>query len=88
LSATQSFSVIVNPLTPPQFSSASWSNGHIALQVSGQSGPDYEVETSTNLTQWSSAFDTNSPTLPFVWTDTNYAAPQRFYRIILGPPLP
>jgi len=26
--------------------------------------------------------------VPFVWTDTNSAAPRRFYRIKLGPPLP
>jgi hypothetical protein len=26
--------------------------------------------------------------VPFVWTDTNIAAPQRFYRVKLGPPLP
>ena len=62
--------------------------GQFSFSISGQSGPDYAVETSTNLTQWSSVFITNSPALPFVWTDTNSAVPQRFYRIKLGPPLP
>ena len=28
------------------------------------------METSTNLTQWSNVFITNSPALPFNWTDT------------------
>jgi hypothetical protein len=46
------------------------------------------VQASTNLTQWSTVFLTNSPALPFAWTDTNSAAPGRFYRVKLGPPLP
>jgi hypothetical protein len=88
LSVTQSFSVIVNPLSEPTVSNVSVAGGQFSLSVSGQSGPDYAIETSTNLTDWSNAFITNSPSLPFVWTDTNSAAPQRFYRVKLGPPLP
>ncbi len=87
-SATQNFSVIVNPLSAPGISSFSFNGGQFGFNVSGQRGPDYAVETSTNLTQWSNVFTTNSPALPFVWTDTNSAAPQRFYRVKLGPPLP
>ena len=64
-------------------------NGQFSLQANGQTGPDYEVQTSTNLTQWSMAFITNSPTLPFIWIDTNIAnMPTRFYRVVVGPPLP
>ena len=66
----------------------SWVFGQFSFNVNGQSGPDYAIETSTNLTQWSDIFITNSPVLPFNWTDTNSAAPQRFYRVKLGPPLP
>jgi hypothetical protein len=88
MSATQSFSVVVNPLSAPGISSISFAGGQFGFNVSGQSGPDYAVETSTNLAQWSAVFTTNSPALPFVWTDTNSAAPQRFYRVKLGPPLP
>jgi regulation of enolase protein 1 (concanavalin A-like superfamily) len=88
LSATQSFTVVVNPLAPPQLSSAGWSNGKFVLQVNGQSGPDYAIETSTNLTQWSSVYITNSPALPFNWTESPTNSPQRFYRIKAGPPLP
>jgi len=88
LSATQSFSVVVNPLSAPGISNVSFAGGHFGFNISGQSGPDYAVETSTNLTQWGTAFVTNSPALPFIWTDTNSALPQRFYRIKLGPPLP
>ena len=88
LSVTQSFIVTVNPLTQPGLGSISLAGGHFSFNVSGQSGPDYAIETSTNLTQWTSAFITNSPALPFNWTDAATNLPQRFYRIKLGPPLP
>jgi hypothetical protein len=88
LSATQSFSIIVNPLSAPGISNISISGGKFSFNVSGQTGPDYAIETSANLTQWSSVYLTNSPALPFVWTDTNSSAPLRFYRVKLGPPLP
>jgi hypothetical protein len=88
LSATQSFTVTVSPLTQPSFGNITAAGGQFSFSVSGQSGPDYAIETSTNLTDWSNVFTTNSPALPFVWTDTNSAVPQRFYRVKLGPPLP
>jgi hypothetical protein len=79
---------VVNPLSAPGLSDVFLANGHIGFNISGQSGPDYAVETSTNLMQWSTAFITNSPALPFLWTDTNSIEPQQFYRLKLGPPLP
>ena len=88
LSATQSFTVTVNPLTLPQFASVGWSNGQFVLQVSGQNGPDYEIQTSTNLTQWSAVFATNSPAMPFSWQDIAATNSAGFYRVIVGPPLP
>jgi hypothetical protein len=89
LSATQTFTAIVTPLVSPSVSSATWNNGQFALQVNGETGPDYAVEVSTNLIDWSNLFITNSPPMPFVWSDTNAAAqPMQFYRIKAGPPLP
>ncbi len=88
LSATQNFSVVVNPLSTPGISNISFSDGQFSFHVSGQSGPDYAIETSTNLTQWTSVFLTNSPALPFNWTNAAASSPVRFYRIKLGPPLP
>ena len=88
LSATQSFSVIVNPLSAPSVSNISARGAQFSFTVSGQDGPDYAIQTSTNLTQWNDILITNSSALPFSWTDTNSAAPQRFYRVKLGPPLP
>ena len=47
-----------------------------------------QLQTSTNFTQWNNVFITNSPALPFTWTDATTNSPQRFYRIKPGPPLP
>lgn len=89
LSATQSFTVTVNPLTPPAVSIVAWNNSQFGLQIGGQSGPDYAVQVSTDLVAWSTLFITNSPPMPFSWTDTNVAAMlAQFYRIKTGPPLP
>ena len=88
LSATQSFSVVVNPLSPPAIDSVLFANGKLSFMVSGQSGPDYAIEASTNLTQWANLFITNSPSLPFHWTAASMISPRSFYRIKLGPPLP
>jgi hypothetical protein len=88
LSTTQIFSVFVNPLSVAGISNISFAGGKFGFNVSGQSGPDYAIQTSTNLTQWSNIFITNSPALPFNWADTNFFTPQRFYRVKLGPPLP
>ena len=88
LSATQSFLVLVNPLSAPGISNVSFAHAQFSFHVNGQSGPDYAIQASTNLTQWSNLFITNSPAVPFNWSDTNPAAPSRFYRLKLGPPLP
>ena len=88
LSATQSFTVTVNPLTLPTAASIVLNNG-LGFQISGQAGPDYAVQISSNLFDWSTLFTTNSPAMPFSWTDTNAATlPAQFYRIKVGPPLP
>ena len=91
LSATQSFVVVVNPLVPPTVSlpASSWSNGLPTLLVNGMTGPDYAVQVSTNLVDWNTLFTTNSPAMPFQWTDTNATTvPVQFYRVKVGPPLP
>jgi carbonic anhydrase/acetyltransferase-like protein (isoleucine patch superfamily) len=86
LSATQNFSVVVAPLNRPMLNTVSFAANQIALQISGDSGPDYTIQCSTNLFDWSPLFFTNAPALPFFWTDTNSGAwPARFYRVLLGP---
>jgi alpha-L-arabinofuranosidase len=86
--AVQSFSVIVNPLSPPGISGVFLSGGRFSLTISGQSGPDYEIESSTNLTHWTSVFVTNSPVMPFNWVDATANLPECFFRVVIGPPLP
>ena len=88
-SATQSFTVTVNPLTPPNVTPSTGPGGQLHLTVAGQAGPDYAVQASTNLAGWQTVFTTNSPPTPFDWIDTNTTAfPVRFYRVVQGPPLP
>ena len=89
MSATQSFAVMVNPLTQPTAASIVLNGGQMGFQVSGQTGPDYAIQVSSNLLGWSTLSITNSPAMPFSWTDTNAATlPVKFYRIKVGPPLP
>jgi hypothetical protein len=86
LSATQAFSIIVNKLNAPVLAQATTGNNSIALRVSGDFGPDYSVQASTNLVDWATVFATNQPVLPFVWTDPDAAAyPTRYYRVQLSP---
>ena len=86
LSATNSFNVIVNPISPPVVNSISVNGGEIDLLVDGPSGPDYTLLTSTNLTDWQPVLTVPSPAPPVTLADTNYPnGPMRFYRIQLGP---
>jgi pectate lyase len=66
----------------PQVSSLVYTNGTFSLTVNGDAGYNYIIQTSTNLTVWTSIFTNPMPTLPFTWSDTgagNYS--QQFYRI-------
>jgi hypothetical protein len=86
LGATQTFLVIVNPLNAPRLNAASLTNGQFNFQVGGDLGPDYTIQGSSNLTDWSALFTTNSPALPFSWNDSDFTSwPARFYRVLLGP---
>ena len=87
LSATNFFSVVVNPLSSPAVTTATITGGQFRCVVTGQAGPDYAVQFATNLTSavWTPLFTTNAPALPFTFTDPNALAAQRFYRIVVGP---
>jgi hypothetical protein len=85
------FSVIVNPLTQPLLGPVSYTSGQFSLTIDGQMGPDYVVQTSTNLTEanWMTVLSTNSPAMPFTYTDAAPSAePMKFYRVLVGPPVP
>jgi hypothetical protein len=89
LSATQNFSVVVNPLMSPNIISSGISGGQFNFSLNGQVGPDYAVQCSTNLASWDTLLITNPSAMPFNWSDTNTTSwPQQFYRVKTGPPLP
>lgn len=81
-----SFLVKVTPISAPEIGSAFLANGSFNLEVAGDAGPDYFIEASTNLVNWTTVFSTNSPQMPFFWAETSgNLLPARFYRIKLGP---
>lgn len=85
LSTTQAFAALVTAPAVPQLLAATWSNT-FRFTVTGDAGPDYIVQASTNLFWWQSLQTNPSPALPFDWTDPGAGNfDQRFYRILLGP---
>ncbi len=86
LGATQSFSVIVNPLVLPSVAHSSIAGEVFSLVVMGPVGPDYTVLASPDLLSWEAVFTTNAPPVPFSCTFTNVVGlPTRFFRIQVGP---
>jgi len=86
LSTTQSFWVNVTAPQSPVLSEMLYVGGAFRLTVTGDGGPDYTVQTSTNLQHWEALFMTNGPAGPFVFGVTNQTVtPHKFYRILLGP---
>lgn len=92
LSATNSFTVTVNALTTPTTDTTSYAGGQFSASISGQVGPDYALQSTTDLVSgiWTTVASTNSPaTMPVILTDPNAGSqPMQFYRIVTGPPLP
>jgi hypothetical protein len=88
LSATRSFTVAVTNLASPEISTVSANGGQLTLQVNGASGPDYQVQASTNLVNWTPVFTTNSPAMPFTWSTFTTNGPLNFFQITVGPPFP
>ncbi len=85
LSATRSFTVTVNAIPAPIISNVSLSNGFFGFQITGNTGMNYTIQSSTNLLDWETIGITNLSTLPFQWTDTNVTDGSHFYRLLLGP---
>ena len=87
LGSTQSFQVAVAALaSQPTLWQPAWQAGSFTMQIAGDTGPDYTIQVSTNLTAWSNVFTTNSPLTPFYWSDPNGSgSAERFYRLLLSP---
>lgn len=86
LSATQAFSVAVLRPVQPTLTKPGAAGGNLSLTISGDAGPDYTIQTSTNLSNWWTTFSTNSPAIPFKWSDPEASKlDRRFYRVLLSP---
>lgn len=85
LSATNSFTVVVGPISNPSIGAVNISPGAVSLTVSGPEGPDYTLLSSTDMVNWQALFTSNAPATPFTLTDTNSPDGSRFYRIQIGP---
>jgi hypothetical protein len=86
MSATQSFTVAVIQPVVPALNAVSITNGKFGFWINGDTGPDYTIQVSTNLTSWNPVFTGNSLPAPYFWVDTNsLSCPIRFYRAVLGP---
>lgn len=86
LSATQGFSVAVAAPSRPHLNTSAITNGQFGFWINGEAGPDYTIQTSTNLLSWLPLATITPATLPWFWADTNPPlASALFYRTILGP---
>ena len=79
--STNNFTVQGTNLSIQSFGFAA---GHFNMTISGASGKNYTVMTTTNLANpdWVAVFSTNATAMPFTFTDTNTALAQRFYRVL------
>lgn len=85
MSATQSFAVVVNRPVNPSFYNVSSTNDQFSVWISGDAGPDYLLQTSSNLSYWSTIGTSTPAAMPFQWRLTNAPTAAQFYRVILGP---
>jgi hypothetical protein len=72
------------PAAPAVLSALNFDNGQFQMLVTGSAGSNYVVQVSTNLvtTNWIPLFTNISP---FIFTDINLTAPQKFYRATVQP---
>ena len=85
MSAAQNFTATVNRPANPTLSSPFIAKGQFALSISGNLGPDYLIQSSSNLLVWSTISTSTPASMPFWWTNTNPQQPMQFYRVVLGP---
>jgi hypothetical protein len=84
MSATNSFSIVVAPLAPVTLDALGLAAGGFSLRVNGMVGPDYIIQGSISLTNWSPLVTNTPSVMPLTWTDTNVQS-SKFYRVLLGP---
>ena len=89
LGATQGVTVKVVQPRSPQLFKPTWVGSSFTMQVTGDAGPDYAIETATNLSnpvRWQPVITNYAATPPFQWTNTSVGnQSQGFYRVRLAP---
>jgi hypothetical protein len=76
--------VLIGPLAQPVLSSALGTDSQFTLQVFGDVGSTYFIQSSSELQTWSTALTSRPTSFPFTWT-TSATGPGRFYRVVVGP---
>ena len=68
----------------PDLQSVGFTNGNFSFVISGPTNGTYTIQAATNLMnpQWSALLVTNILATPFLFSDTNRASPQMFYRVL------
>jgi hypothetical protein len=85
-SATNCVSVTVTNYAPPTLNPLALSNGVFGMLIGGSTGPNYTIQTSTNLIDWVGLLTTNPAVLPFLFADTLATnTNSRYYRVLAGP---
>jgi hypothetical protein len=86
LSATQPVEVTVLRPRAPELATLVWRQSGVELTVTGDVGPDYLLQTSTNLVDWETRISTTPSALPWTMTLPLSTAPHtQFFRLQLGP---
>lgn len=71
---------------PPSLTTSTFVNGSFQLEVAGDVGPNYIIQSSTNLLDWEALYSTNPAVMPFNWIDPNASNyPARFFRVNYTP---
>jgi hypothetical protein len=76
----------VGPFGPVRLTPIAYTNGVFQFEVSGPAGPDYVIQTSTNLVDWTGLATNLSPATPFQFNDTGAESNRhRLYRARVEP---
>jgi len=65
------------------FSAFGWT--YAGLQINGTVGRTYQVQTSANMTNWSTAATVLLTASPYLWIDPNPTSGHQFYRAVMLP---
>ncbi len=74
----------LGPLLQPVLTPLAAPPGQFRLQIYGDTGPTYLIETSADLLNWTTALASRPAVLPITWTE-GMSNNVRFYRAVLTP---